>query len=112
MGGRTWQAKNWEIYASAGLEYLSEEILSHYYEPTDELQNVGFPSYDAGSGINVTTQLGVSYPISENVLFESYVRYTELSNSINKSPIVRLVKDLEGRDENVTEFGVLFSYVF
>jgi hypothetical protein len=109
---RTWQARNWELYASAGIEYRSEEILSHYYEPTIELQSVGFPAYDADDGFDVTLQIGTSYPVSENILFESYLRYTDFADSITDSPIVRLASQFEGRDENETEFGILFSYVF
>ena len=109
---RTWQARNWEIYASAGVEYRSEEILSHYYEPTIELQNVGFPAYDADDGFDVTLQIGTSYPVSENILFESYLRFTDFADSITESPIISATSQIPGRDEHATEFGMLFSYVF
>jgi hypothetical protein len=109
---RTWQAKNWELYASTGIEYRSEEILGHYYEPTIELQSVGFPAYDADDGFDVTVQVGTSYPVSENLLFESYLRYTDFADSITDSPIIRTTSQIPGRAENATEFGILFSYVF
>lgn len=109
---QSWQAKNWEFYATAGVEYRSEEIIAHYFEPTIELQSVGFPAYDASGGFDVTAQIGTSYPISENILFESYLRYTDLADSITDSPIIRTTSQIPGRDENATEFGILFSYVF
>ena len=109
---QSWQAKNWEFYATAGVEYRSEKIIAHYFEPTIELQSVGFPAYDASGGFDFTAQVGTSYPISENILFESYLRYTDLADSITDSPIIRAASQIPGRDENATEFGVLFSYVF
>ena len=109
---QSWQVKNWEFYATAGAEYRSEEIIAHYFEPTLELQSVGFPAYDASGGFDFTAQVGTSYPISENILFESYLRYTDFADSITDSPIIRTTTQIPGRDENATEFGILFSYVF
>jgi len=109
---QSWQARNWEIYASVGAEYRSEEIIAHYFEPTIELQSVGFSAYDADGGFDFTAQVGTSYPISENILFESYVRYTEIADSITDSPIIRVTSQIPGRDKSSTEVGILFSYVF
>ena len=109
---QTWQAKNWEFYATAGVEYRSEEIIAHYFEPSPALQSVGFPAYDASGGFDFTAQIGTSYPISENILFESYLRFANISDSITDSPIIRITSQIPGRDKNATEFGILFSYVF
>ncbi|PKI03533.1 MipA/OmpV family protein [Glaciecola sp. 33A] len=110
--GHSWQLKNWGINATTGIEYRSEEILEHYFEPSAALQNAGGPSYDATSGFDVTAQVSASYPISENILFESYVRYTDFADSITDSPIIRATSQLPGRNEAKTEVGILFSYVF
>ncbi len=56
--------------------------------------------------------MSASYPISENILFESYVRYTDFADSITDSPIIRATSQIPGRNEAKTEVGILFSYVF
>jgi outer membrane protein len=110
--GHSWQIKNWEFYAAAGLEYRSKEILAHYFEPSAAFQDAGVQSYKAGSGVDYTIQISASYPISENLIFESYSRYKDISNSITESPIIAVTSQLDGRDEAETEFGILVSYVF
>ncbi|MFT6268009.1 MAG: outer membrane scaffolding protein for murein synthesis (MipA/OmpV family) [Alphaproteobacteria bacterium] len=110
--GHSWQVKNWEIYASTGIEYRSQEIIANYFEPSVALQSVGFPTYNASSGFDFTLQVNASYPITQNILFESYVRYTDIADSITDSPIIRITSQIPGRNEAKTEVGVLFSYVF
>ncbi|MFT5691879.1 MAG: outer membrane protein [Oceanicoccus sp.] len=113
--GRSWQIKNWEIHASAGINYRSEEIINYYYSTSDEIVAKGASSlgpYQADGGFDVTGQIGVSYPVSKNILFESYLRYTDVSDSISDSPVMQGITNLSGRAENVSELGILFSYVF
>jgi outer membrane scaffolding protein for murein synthesis (MipA/OmpV family) len=110
--GHSWQIRNWEIQASSGMEYRSEEIIEHYFEPGLALQSVGFPAYEASSGLDFTLQVSATYPISQNFLFESYVRYTDIADSITDSPIIRITSQIPGRNEAKTEFGLLLSYVF
>jgi len=113
--GHSWQLKNWEFHAMAGVNYRSEEIINYYYSTSDELIARNDPqlgAYRANGGFDVVGQVGVSYPVSENILFESYLRFTEVSDEISDSPVMQLFSDLDGRLENVSEFGILFSYVF
>ncbi|WP_299944933.1 MipA/OmpV family protein [uncultured Microbulbifer sp.] len=112
FASNAWQIKNWEVYASAGLVYRSEEILDYYYSTTELQSQLDFPDYQAGAGIDFVGQIGASYPISENLLFETYYRYTNISSSITDSPIMKLIIASPERKEYITEFGVLFSYVF
>ncbi len=110
--GHSWQLKNWEFYLSAGLEYRSEEILDYYFEITNDAEIADFPTYDASSGIDATLQISASYPISKNLIFESYLRYQELADSITDSPIIRATSQLPSRSEARSEFGLIVSYVF
>jgi len=113
--GRSWQLKNWELHALAGVNYRSSEIINYYYSTSDEIVAKNEPqlgAYQADGGLDVVTQVGVSYPVSQNVLFESYLRYTDVSDEIIKSPVMQAFSKMDGRAENVTEFGLLFSYVF
>lgn len=111
----SWQIKNWELYASAGINYRSKEIVNHYYATSDEIVGLDasiLPAYKADGGFDIIMQVGLSYPVSESILFESYLRYTDISDSIIDSPVMQLFSDLNGRSESVAEFGLLFSYVF
>ena len=99
----------------AGVNYRSKEINNYYYATSDEIVAKNEPqlsAYKAGGGFDVVGQVGVSYPVSKNVLFESYLRYTEVTDDISDSPVMQLFSKIDGRAENVTEFGLLFSYVF
>ena len=111
-GSHSWQLKNWQINAAIGAEYRSRGMLDYYYSTNEAMENFGMPSYQASSGINLLSQIGVSYPISENVLFESYARYKHLSSSISDFPVMRLASQFEDRQKHETEFGILVSYVF
>ncbi len=110
--GYSWQIKNWSIHSSVGLEYRSSDLLDYYYGISADEASAHFGQYQADSGIDLTTQLSASYPISEDWLFESYLRYTDLSDSVTDSPVMRFAKNLPERSEAMTEVGVLVSYVF
>jgi outer membrane scaffolding protein for murein synthesis (MipA/OmpV family) len=110
--GQSWQVKNWQFHSSLGLTYRSADILDHYYSISDEEATEHFQAYKAGSGIDVTGQLTASYPISSNLLFESYIKYTDFSSSANDNPVMQYASKIADRSEQMTEFGVLVSYVF
>ena len=110
---KEWQVKNWSIHTSLGLQYRSEEILDYYYGVSEEDALGPVTAYTAGDGINASFQIGADYPIAENWLFESYVRYINLDDSINNSPIIQLaVATDSSRSENIAEAGIFFNYVF
>ncbi|GLX79346.1 hypothetical protein tinsulaeT_26860 [Thalassotalea insulae] len=111
-GSQSWLIKNWEVYASVGVEYRSRDMMDYYYSTSDAIESIGFKHYQADSGINLITQVGTSYPISENVLFEAYARYTDLPDSITDNPVMQLAANRDDRAQGITEFGVLVSYVF
>jgi outer membrane protein len=112
---RFWQIKNWQFNAALGVTYHSAEILNYYYgTPFDQFDGPiegptieGF-DYQASSGIDVTAQIGVSYPISQDWIFESYARYTDVADSITDSPYIQRFST----PESGKEFGLLVSYVF
>ncbi|OUR60173.1 hypothetical protein A9Q74_14370 [Colwellia sp. 39_35_sub15_T18] len=110
--GRAWQIKNWQLHGSIGLEYRSEAMLDYYYGISADEATTHFGSYEAGSGIDVTAQVSASYPISTNILFETYFKYTDFASSITNSPVMSFAGGLDGRAKERTEVGVLVSYVF
>lgn len=110
--GHSWQIKNWSIHGSVGLEYRSGDLIDYYYGISSEEATANFGQYQASSGIDLTTQIRASYPFSKAWSIESYLRYTDLSDSISDSPVLRFVKNLPDRAEAVTEVGVFVNFVF
>ena len=108
----SFQFKNWQLYGSLGVEYRSADMLDYYYGISEDVATESFAAYSPSSGIDVTAEVGASYPISQNWLFETYYKYTDLSDSITDSPIMQFASALDGRSKNVSEFGILVSYVF
>jgi len=109
---QSFQVKNWELYAAFGLEYRSEDMLDYYYGIEADRATDNFKAYNPSSGIDTTAELGASYPINNKWLFETYYRYTRLADSITDSPIMQFASTLESRSKNMTELGILVSYVF
>jgi len=110
---KQWQIKNWNLHASVGLQYRSEEILNYYYGVPADIATTSIPAYIAEDGINTTIQFAADYPITEDWVFESYVRHTQLSDSISDSPVIySAVQFGEDRTENITEAGFMINYVF
>jgi len=110
--GKSWQVKNWELHGSIGLEYRSAAMLDYYYGISAEEATEHFGPYEAGAGIDVTAQVSASYPISTNILFETYFKYTDFAGSINDSPVMQFASSFGDRAKERTEVGVLVSYVF
>lgn len=108
---QSFQVKNWELYAAFGLEYRSEDMLDYYGIEADRATD-NFKACHPSSGIDTTAELGASYPINNKWLFETYYRYTRLADSITDSPIMKFASNLESRSKNMTELGILVSYVF
>ncbi len=109
---RSFQYKNWLLYGAVGLEYRSQEMLDYYYGISDDMATKNFAAYTPNAGIDVTAEVGASYPIRRNWLFETYYRYTDLSDGVTQSPIMQYASSLKSRTKNMSEFGILVSYVF
>jgi len=110
---KEWQISNWNVHASAGVQYRSEDILDYYYGISESIATENTSAYKAGSGINTTFQFGFDYPLTKNWVFESSVRHTKLSKSITNSPIIsNALKFDSSRSDDITEVTVLLSYVF
>ncbi len=111
--GRHWQVKNWNFHASAGIQYRSKSIMDYYYGVPEDVATENTPAYEAGSGFNVTGQLGATYPINKSWVFESYLRYTDLADAMTNSPqLQNSIKYDSSRSENRSEVGILVNYVF
>jgi len=107
----SWQVRNWQFYSSVGATYRSSDIIDHYYNlnyrPDFEEK---LPKLD--SSLNITAQIGVSYSFAQSWLFESYYRYTKLSDSILDSPSIQLKDAIANSVDYDAEFALAISYVF
>ena len=95
---RTWLAKNWNLYATLGFNYQSEEIVDYYWglseiesaEVKRVLKNPSAPfePYRASGGVFTTAEIGFEYPISEHFVFGGFVSFVQRPNTVNDSPLV------------------------
>ena len=92
---------NWNFYGSFGIEYRNEDVVNYFYG-INEVE--GLPFYRGEAGFEYTGQLGTSYPINENWVFEAFVRTALLPSGISDSPLV------DG--STVVDAALVVKYVF
>lgn len=98
---QNYQYYNWNIYGSFGAEYRNEDVVNYFYA-INEVE--GLSQYRGKAGMEYTAQVGFDYPLSENWVFEGFVRTTVLPSGISDSPLV------DGK--TVIESALVVKYVF
>lgn len=92
---------NWNLYGSFGIEYRNEDVVNQFYA-INEVEGLSY--YRGDAGFEYTGQLGASYPINEDWVFEAFARTTLLPSGISDSPLV---------DGNtIVEAALVVKYVF
>jgi hypothetical protein len=112
---RTWLVKNWNIYASLGVSYQSDEIVNHYWgvseteaaQIADALnsENTPFTQYQADGGMFTVGEIGFEYPVSESFVVGGFISAVRRPNAVVNSPLT-----VAGR--NVSNAGFSLTYVF
>lgn len=92
---------NWNFYGSLGIEYRNEDVVNYFYA-INEVE--GLPYYRGEAGLEYTVQVGTSYPITEDWVFEAFVRTTLLPSGVSDSPLV------DGK--TVLDAALVVKYVF
>lgn len=110
--GHRWQVKNWSVNGLLGAVYQSGGLLNHQYGVTETEADEIVWAYETSSGIDYTAHIDLTYPLSKNILFQVYSRYTQYSDEVLDSPLIALARKWEDRPEAEHEFGVLLNYVF
>jgi MipA family protein len=110
--GHRWQVKNWSVNGLLGAVYKSSGLLDHQLGVTGGEADGIVWAYEPSSGVDYTAHIDLSYPVSKNILFQMYSRYTQYSDAILDSPLIELSREAGNRPENEHEFGVLLNYVF
>jgi len=85
--GYSWQLKNWNYYSVVGADYNSAKTNRFWYGVTSEQASSRFPAYDIGSTVEYSGELGVTYPVSENIVFRSAVRSIRIPDDIVNGPV-------------------------
>jgi outer membrane protein len=110
--GRNWQVRNWNLHGILGVEYTSAKLNDFYVGVSEaraaHLSNFfeGFSAYDAGASVSFSTELGVTYPISEDWVFRATARAATISDELIDSPYFK------DKDSLGTSFRTSLSYVF
>lgn len=100
------QYQNFNFSFSLGAQYRNEKVMQYYYGSGvgGEKATISLPEYEGKAGIEYTTQISMSYPLSESLVLESFIRYKELPSDVSKSAV--FTKDSQ------TTAAVLIKYVF
>ncbi len=102
--GRSWQIKNWNLHSIISAQYTSAETNNYWYGISDDEATQRFPAYSLGSTISFSAEIGATYPLSEHWVYRSFIRYTDLTSEVSRSPLAD--------SNNTTTVITSISYVF
>ncbi|MDO3387639.1 MipA/OmpV family protein [Gilvimarinus sp. SDUM040013] len=102
--GRGWQYRNWYIFGIFGGEYRSAKTNQMWYGIDSDEATARYPSYNAESTFNFSSQLGFIRPINENWVLRGYIGYSNTPASASKSSLVE--------DEDTSYSSISVNRVF
>lgn len=85
--GKTWQLRNWNVHALGGAYWQSRARNEYYWEVSTEEATSQLPAYAAQSSINVSLELGATYPLSEHWLSRTQIAVFRNGDTIADSPL-------------------------
>ncbi len=112
--GRNWQIRNWNFHGIVGVEYASAKLNNFYVGVSEERAASGrfdyyaggASAYEAGSSISFSSEVGVTYPITEDWVFRATGRVATISEEVTDSPYYI------NKDSIATSFRTSLSFVF
>jgi outer membrane protein len=87
LAGTSWQYRNLNTHVVAGLHYSSAGLNDYYWGVRPDESNAEFAQYTAGASTTFSSEIGITYPISENWIFKSKLNYVYGSEEIANSPL-------------------------
>jgi outer membrane protein len=96
--------QRWRLIPSAGLEWLSKDVVSYYYGVRAGEATPTRPAYDGRSSVNWRVGLTANHFITRNVALLAGVHYTHRGDGIVDSPIVS--------KSGITSFNVGGAWLF
>ena len=85
---RTWLYHNWNFHALLGARFESERTLDYQFGIDEDEATDIYPAYEAKGGTTFVTELGVTYPLNEHLIFKSTFRWWELPGAVVGSPFI------------------------
>jgi len=87
--GKTWQYQNVNFHTTLNAQYYNANTLDYYYGVADKDISEKFNYYyKAKSGISLSVELGMVYPLATDWLLEGSFKFTHLPDSIYNSPLI------------------------
>lgn len=102
--GRSWQIRNWNFHGLLGVNYHSAKNNQYLWGVEEDKSTERFTAYKPSASANVTSEIGVTYPISENWVFKSTMQYSYLPSQVTNSPLAD--------DHDFFKSETSISYVF
>jgi outer membrane protein len=104
--GRNWQIRNLNFHSIFALSFRQAKLNDYYYGVSEEeAARTNFAAYDGKSSLNFDSSIGLTYPISENVLLRAEVFFGS-EFGYNESPLFSKQQDF------YTGISSSISYVF
>ena len=102
--GQTWQVRNWNFHAIAGLEYYSAKTADFFVGVSQRDATTRFPEYSPSESFVPSIELGATYPLSEHWISRTILSYGYLNSEFQRSPLVE--------EDNQSSAVLLFIYTF
>ncbi|KXI27438.1 MipA/OmpV family protein [Paraglaciecola hydrolytica] len=100
--GKSWQRYNTNFHTILSAQYDSKRTLNHFYGVSGSEISDKFRAYQAGGGLTLSAELGLTYPLAKDWVIESSLKVIRLPNSIYDSPLV------ENRIETIAQISLVY----
>jgi len=104
--GKSWQIRNQNYHLLVGLKHKSSDIVNYYYGVNESEASNLFSVYSAKAATSLTAEAGVTYPVTENWVMRSSIKYSRESDEIVDSPL------MFEHDPDLFTYSVSMNYVF
>ncbi|WP_371194487.1 MipA/OmpV family protein [Glaciecola sp. SC05] len=102
---KNWQIRNWNIHAITGASYFSADIMDNRYSTFFFIpERPEFPNYKAGQGVVLEFEVGASYALNRDWVFEASLGQTLVSDAIFDSPFV------DKRGQTYASVGIMYVF--
>jgi len=106
---KSWQIKNWNIHGLTGASYFSSDILDDRYSgiflrQTTASETPTIEVYNPGNGVVLEFEVGATYALSRNWIFEASAGQTVVSDAIFDNPLV------DNRGQTYANLGVFYVF--
>jgi len=87
--GYSRQLRNWNLHSIISADYISSKTSNYWYAVSNEESSAKFQPYTVNTfSMEYAGEIGVTYPLRENVVFRSTGRLTLFDSLQAKSPLV------------------------